>query len=97
MQILLACPWKSNIRELESALQGAALLGEGPLIAPADLAPVLSDPALVDDLNEAVRRFDRLHIERILWQTADKKEAARRLGLGLSSLYPKVAERGIQS
>jgi transcriptional regulator with PAS, ATPase and Fis domain len=55
-----------------------------------------ADPALVDDLNEAVRRFERLHIERILRQTADKKEAARRLGMGLSSLYRKIAELEIQ-
>src|SRR5207253_9579696 len=69
MQILLACPWKGNIRELDNALQRAAILGDGPLITvddlPPDLAPRLDDPALVDDLGEAVRRFEKLHIERI--------------------------------
>ena len=53
------------------------------------------DPALVDDLGEAVKRFEKQHIERILRQTPDKKEAARRLGMGLSSLYRKIAELGI--
>ena len=53
------------------------------------------DPALVDDLTEAVRRFERLHIERILRQTPDKKEAAKRLGMGLSSLYRRIGELGI--
>jgi DNA-binding NtrC family response regulator len=96
MQILLACPWKGNVRELDNALQRAMILGEGPLITPADLppdlAPVTDDPALVDDLGEAVRRFERKHIERVLRATLDKKEAARRLGMGLSSLYRKIAE-----
>src|SRR5262249_61027834 len=101
MQILRACRWKGNVRELDNVLQRAVILGEGPLITPADLppdlAPVANDPALVDDLGEAVKRFERQHIERLLLQTPDKKEAARRLGMGLSSLYRKITELGIQT
>jgi DNA-binding NtrC family response regulator len=101
MQILRACPWKGNVRELENVLQRAVILGAGPLLTPADLPPDLApradDPALVDDLGDATRRFERQHIERILQQTPDKKEAARRLGMGLSSLYRKIAELGIQA
>ena len=100
MQRLLACPWKGNVRELENALQRALILGEGPVITPSDLppdlAPVPDDPALVDELAEAVRRFERQHIERILRQVPDKKEAAQRLAVGLSSLYRKIAELGIR-
>jgi DNA-binding NtrC family response regulator len=96
MQILLACPWKGNVRELENVLQRAVILGQGPLITPTDLPPDLTpvpdDPALVDELGEAVRRFERRHIERILQQIPDKREAARRLGMGLSSLYRKIGE-----
>jgi DNA-binding NtrC family response regulator len=100
MRLLLACRWKGNVRELDNALQRAAILGEGPLITPADLppdlAPATDDPALVDDLGEAVRRFEKQHLERLLRRVPDKKEAARRLGMGLSSLYRKIAELGIQ-
>ncbi len=99
MQLLLACPWKGNVRELDNALQRALILGEGPLLTPADLppdlAPVADDPNLVDDLGEAVRRFERQHIARVLRRCPDKKEAARRLGVGLSSLYRRIAELGI--
>ena len=42
MQILLACKWRGNVRELDNALQRAVILGEGPLIAPADLPPDLA-------------------------------------------------------
>jgi DNA-binding NtrC family response regulator len=101
MQLLLACRWRGNVRELDNALQRAAILGEGPLITPADLppdlAPVEGEPALVDDLGEAVRCFEKQHIERILRQTPDKREAARRLGMGLSSLYRRISELGIQT
>jgi transcriptional regulator with PAS, ATPase and Fis domain len=100
MQILLACRWRGNVRELDNALQRAVILGEGPLVTvadlPPDLAPVEGDPALVDDLGEAVKRFEKQHIERILRLLPDKKEAAQRLGIGLSSLYRRIGELGIQ-
>lgn len=99
MQLLMACPWRGNVRELDNALQRAAILGEGPLIKPSDLppdlAPVTDDPNVVDDLGEAVKRFEKQHIERILRQTPDKRDAAKRLGMGLSSLYRRIAELGI--
>ena len=90
MRILMACPWKGNVRELDNALQRAVILGDGPLVTPGDLppdlAPILDDPSLVDDLTQAIKRFEKMHIERILRQTANKKEAAERLGIGLSSV-----------
>jgi DNA-binding NtrC family response regulator len=99
MQILMACPWPGNIRELDNALQRAAILGDGPLITrcdlPPDLVPLENDPFAIDDLGEAVRRFERQHLQRILMRTPDKKEAARRLGVGLSSLYRRIAELGL--
>jgi DNA-binding NtrC family response regulator len=99
MRLLIACPWKGNVRELDNALQRAAILGDGPLVTPTDLppdlAPVADDPNLVDDLTQAMKRFERRHIERILRQTADKKEAAKRLGIGLSSLYRKIDELNV--
>jgi DNA-binding NtrC family response regulator len=101
MQLLMACRWRGNVRELDNALQRAVILGEGPLVTPADLppdlAPVEGDPALVDELDVAVERFKKQHIERILRQTPDKKEAAQRLGIGLSSLYRYIADLAIQS
>lgn len=99
MQRLLTSRWRGNVRELDNALQRAVILGEGPLITPADLPPDLApapeDPGTVDDLGEAVKRFEKQHIERILRQTPDKKEAARRLNMGLSSLYRRISELGI--
>jgi DNA-binding NtrC family response regulator len=100
MQLLISCPWPGNVRELENALQRAAILGDGPLIArrdlPPDLAPLENDPYAVDDLGEAVKRFEKQHIERILRQTPDKRDAAERLKVGLSSLYRRIGELGIE-
>lgn len=99
MQLLMACPWRGNVRELDNALQRAVILGDGPLVTPGDLppdlAPVPNDPGLVDDLAEAIRRFERQHIARVMRQSTDKKEAANRLGIGLSSLYRKIGDLGL--
>jgi DNA-binding NtrC family response regulator len=99
IQALLANPWPGNIRELDNAIQRAAILGEPPLVQASDLprtagaAPV--SPFGVDNLAEAYARFERMHIERILAETPDKRDAARRLGIGLSSLYRKIEEHGL--
>src|SRR5205823_116967 len=45
MQVLRASPWKGNVRELDNALQRAVILGEGPLVTPADLPPDLAPHA----------------------------------------------------
>lgn len=99
MRRLRAGYWKGNVRELANVLERAVILGDGPLIGvedlPPDLALVEDDPSLADDLGEAVRRFERLHIERLLRESPDKREAARRLGIGLSSLYRRIAELGL--
>jgi DNA-binding NtrC family response regulator len=99
VQMLSAFPWKGNIRELDNAIQRAIILGDGPLIVPSDLPPDIvpsaHDPSAVDELDEATRRFEKLHIERMLRQVADKREAAKRLGIGLSSLYRKIEQYGI--
>ncbi len=98
-QILAAHSWRGNVRELENALQRAVILGDGPLVTPADLppdvAPQSEDPSATDDLNSAVERFEKLHIERMLRTSPDKRDAARRLGIGLSSLYRKIEQYGI--
>ena len=100
LQLLLAHPWKGNVRELDNALQRAVILGEGPLVLPCDLPPdvrpAADDPFAIDELGEAVERFEKLHIERILRLTRDKREAARRLGIGLSSLYRKIEQFGVR-
>lgn len=99
MKILMTAPWKGNVRELENVIQRAVILGEGPLITAKDLPPGLApDPSVcfTDDLREAVAHFEKQHILRILRETPDKKEAARRLGVALSSLYRKIEELGIE-
>jgi transcriptional regulator with PAS, ATPase and Fis domain len=103
MKALLVHRWTGNIRELDNAIHRAVILGDPPLITPADLPPSIGQsagtpsPFGVDDLEEANKRFEKLHIERILAETPDKKDAAKRLGIGVSSLYRKIEAYGIDT
>lgn len=50
----------------------------------------------VADLRTAVHSFERQYIQRVLTLTnGSKVEAARKLGIGLSSLYRKIDELNI--
>jgi len=99
LSLLRNAKWRGNVRELENTIQRALIMGDGPLIRvedlPADLAPETEDPNAVDSLEEAVRRFERRHIERVMSLYPDKKEAARKLDMALSSLYRRIAELGL--
>ncbi len=94
---LAAAPWKGNVRELGNALERAVILGESPTLTLADFPEDLISPSSPDDqsddLRAALDRFERQHIRRVLDRCdGDKREAARRLNLGLSSLYRKLED-----
>jgi transcriptional regulator with PAS, ATPase and Fis domain len=103
LKLLMAQPWKGNVRELDNVIEHAMIVGEGEWITVADLPRSLrgrkgEEQAQVvgDDLREALRAYERIHIETVLRRTGnDKRAAAERLGLSLSSLYRKIEELGI--
>ena len=102
LSVLMNHPWKGNVRELEHVLESAMILGEGDAISLPDLPDYLltatAELAASDALRDVTRRFERQHIMAVLAQTQfDKKEAARRLGISLASLYRKIGEYAIQA
>lgn len=99
MRLLMSARWKGNVRQLDNAIERAVIMCEGPTIEPQDLPPdLLGVGPLIpdtDDLRSALRHYEKLHILRVLRQWPDKREAAKRLRLGLSSLYRKIEELGL--
>ena len=101
MKVLMALPWKGNIRELENVIEHAMILGNGEWITVTDLPRSVSKdskelPVVADNLKEAVHAYEKIHIENVLRRTDfDKRKAAELLGLGLSSLYRKIDELGV--
>lgn len=100
IRTLMAANWKGNVRQLDNAIERAVMMCEGEELSPQDLPPDLVGSASslpdTDDLRSALRHYERLHITRVLRHCPDKKEAAKRLKLGLSSLYRKIEELKIE-
>ena len=104
-EILVGHAWPGNVRELENVLHRAMILTEGGRITVADLPPQLTPapPAGAaasggrgfgdGPLRDQVRRFEHDRIVRAIDECGgDRRAAAQRLGIGLSSLYRKLEE-----
>lgn len=100
LRLLMAAQWNGNVRQLDNAIERAVLMCDGTQIEPHDLPPELTGVGQplpdTDDLRSALRHYEKLHITRVLRQCPEKREAAKRLRLGLSSLYRKIEELGIE-
>jgi propionate catabolism operon transcriptional regulator len=105
---LEAYAWPGNVRELENVLERVALLfaddtsaavGEDELAAIMpelfESAPARETPASPSrDLRTAREAREREHVLRVLAECrGNQSEAARRLGIGRSTLYRKLASR----
>ncbi len=104
LKVFMSLPWKGNVRELDNVIEHAMILGDGDWITTDDLPRALradtdlAAPAAGDNLRETLRAYEKAHIESVLAKLDnDKRAAAERLGVSLSSLYRKIEELGITS
>jgi transcriptional regulator with PAS, ATPase and Fis domain len=101
VRLLMALPWKGNVRELDNVIEHTMILAEGERITLKDLPKAVlasseGQPAFSFNLRDALRQFEKQHIVRVLEQTnQDRREAAALLDISLSSLYRKIEELGI--
>jgi DNA-binding NtrC family response regulator len=103
MRGLVSADWRGNVRELDNALERAVILAEDSVLTTDDFPTgAIVDSGSEgetsgDNLRAALRECERQTIQRVLRETGDdKREAARRLGLGLSSLYRKLDDLEIR-
>jgi transcriptional regulator with PAS, ATPase and Fis domain len=98
LRVLMALPWKGNVRELDNVIEHVMILADGERITLKDLPVAIvamseSNPAFTFNLKEALRQFQKQHILRALEQAAqDRRETAKLLDISLSSLYRKIEE-----
>jgi two-component system response regulator AtoC len=102
--ILLAYSWPGNVRELDNVINRARILAENNVITVADLPAALVDacPGVTEDSEDVggettlrlqLRKYEiRLLHEAITAAQGDRRSAAQRLGISLSSLYRKLGE-----
>lgn len=103
-EILSAYDWPGNVREMENVVDRALILADDGRITRADLPPQIARivPAgrgggtpgeSGDSLRDQVRRFESSVVYKAIADASgDRRLAAQKLGIGLSSLYRKLEE-----
>ena len=106
-KLLAAYKWPGNVREMENVVDRALIMAEEGHItcedlpaqitkgAEADLAcaPAMAIEPCGDSLREQVRRYENMLICKAIDDAnGDRRVAAQKLGVGLSSLYRKLEE-----
>lgn len=100
MQCLLAYSWPGNVRELQNVVARSLILSENGIIEVADLPQDIQLPLFgypdksdngQDTLKHQLRNFELVIIQTAIDDASgDRRLAAKRLGIGVSSLYRKL-------
>jgi len=102
-ELLVNYDWPGNVRELENVIDRVLVMADSGRITIADLPPqitkITSPPAsetglqISGTLREQVRKYEVAIILRAVEETGgDRRAAAQKLDIGLSSLYRKLEE-----
>ncbi len=86
-------PWKGNIRELKNVIERSVILADKELSS--SLLP--SDFSIEDDANQfELAVAEKKHIRKVLaYAKGNKTQAAKLLGIGLTTLYQKIKDYSI--
>ncbi len=104
-ELLVNYDWPGNVRELENVIDRALILADSGRITLADLPPQIakcdqpaqngSSAQFTGSLREQVRKYEAALIYRTIEESGgDRRLAAQKLNIGLSSLYRKLEELG---
>jgi len=93
LRMILDYSWPGNVRELENSIEHAVVLAKGGRIEAVDLPAALRRTlAAAQTVNSSlIIDSERALLERVLTECSwNKKRAARRLGMGRTTLYAKL-------
>jgi len=97
MRLLMGCEWRGNIRELENVIERAVIFAENDVIEVCDIGMISVSAAALSGKNENLQNSLKAYEKEQIYRTLNKydwnkAEAAKALGMGLSSLYRKIEE-----
>lgn len=98
LELLVDCDWPGNVRELENAVESAMALASGPRLRASDLRVARTGPRPppwpgLDGIPLSLEAYERAAVERAMSEAGgDAEAAAKRLGIGRSTLYRKLAK-----
>jgi DNA-binding NtrC family response regulator len=95
LNFLLKYDWKGNIRELKNVLERAVVLSENNIILAEDLPFEIQNYSSESFRHSAfdLAAVEKMHIQKVIRHTkGNKTRAAELLGIGLTTLYRKIAE-----
>ena len=102
LQLLQRYPWPGNVRELKNVLERAAILAPAGGMLSADYLPdefhAMSGPVKpgADAADDSLRALEARHIGKLMGELeGNKPDVAKRLGIGLTTLYRKLQEYGL--
>ncbi|MCG8592232.1 MAG: sigma-54 dependent transcriptional regulator [Proteobacteria bacterium] len=101
LEVMVEYDWPGNVRELENVIESAVALAPGDFLRVADLRIArrtrsVATAPLPKHLPLSLAAYEKEALERSLAETGgDAPEAARRLGIGRSTFYRKLAKHGI--
>ncbi|WP_345211763.1 sigma-54 dependent transcriptional regulator [Mucilaginibacter gynuensis] len=88
--------WKGNIRELKNVIERVVIMADNNLIT-ASLLPYEFHTEPTNSNAFDLQSVEKHHIQKVLHHTrGNKTETARLLGIGLTTLYRKLEEYGIE-
>ncbi len=93
-RMLLNHEWKGNVRELRNVIERALIISESDVLEPDTLPFVASTTGFSSaPASFMLSEMEKIHIQRVLQHTeGNKTEAARLMGIGLTTLYRKIEE-----
>ncbi len=98
LQLLARHSWKGNVRELKNIIERAVILCEGDTLTK-DTLPFdfFYEDHTTAENPLSINQVEKEHIRKVLAYTkGNKTKTAQLLGIGLSTLYRKMEEYGIE-
>jgi len=97
MRLLSERDWMGNVRELQNAIERAAVVRPGGLVQPEDFPFLERTDAGQTAPGKSLSDLEKLHIQRVLKETGwNISQAARLLEIDRVTLYNKMRKYGIE-